>query len=464
MKNEELNLKTARTTLGNLAVIAARLFLACVLFLSPLAFRTTFEERRFGNVYSSYTDFFLYPHDFFLLALLAFFALALLLQWRKPARGPWYLTFPLGILIVLSWLGVITGIDPQLVAYHSLRLTLFFGLYLFIVTFNPAPLWVVVPLALGVLREAAIAIMQFQTQRSLGLQQWGELLLDPSADGTSIVRDGTLRFLRAYGLTDHPNLLGGFFAFALILILGYYFVVARKRARYFLLVPLALGNAALVLTFSRAAWLATLAGIVFLAVCLLSDKSLRLERWRQAAFVGIILSLAVLVPALNNQNLIAQRSGSTGSLSTNSGEIRSLNERDALLSSATRLFYDHAVTGVGSGALPLAMYRLDSEFDTTYYYQPVHVVLLEIAAELGLFGAAAWLWLMLVPWLVLWSRRSELQKNAWLAGVAAAFLVMLVLGLFDYYPWLLPHGRIWQWTVFGLLAAALSNTTSQAAA
>jgi hypothetical protein len=302
--------------------------------------------------------------------------------------------------------------------------------------------------------------MQFQSQSSLGLQQWGELILDPSADGTSIVRDGTLRFLRAYGLTDHPNLLGGFFAFALILILGYYFAAAHNRARYFFLVPLALGNAALVLTFSRAAWLATLAGIVFLTICLLWNKTLRAERLRPLLIVGAVLLVSALIPAAMNPNLIAQRSGANDSLNTNSGEIRSLDERDALLQSATRIFYKRAVIGVGNGALPLAMYQLDPDFDTTYYYQPVHIVLLEIATELGLFGAAAWLWVMFVPSLILLVRRRELFKNAWLAGVAAAFLVMTLIGLFDYYPWLLPHGRIWQWTILGLLAAALAHTAS----
>jgi O-antigen ligase len=452
-----LDLTAARKFIADLFATAAQFCFACVLFLSPLAYRTTYQERRIGNVYSSYTDFFYYPHDYFLGACLLLGFLALLVRWQRPVRGPWYMTFPLLLIILLSWFGVLTGIDSSLTAYHSLRLTGCFGLYLFLVNFSPAPLWTVIPLALGVMREALIAIQQFRTQLSVGLQQWGELLLDPQLDGTSIVRDGAFRFLRAYGLTDHPNLLGGFFAFALILILGYYFAAAHTRARYFLLVPLALGNAALVLTFSRAAWLATVAGIVFLTICLLWNKTFRAGRLRPALLVGAVLLVAALVPILNSPNLIAQRSGQTGSLSTNSGEIRSLNERDALLESATRIFYKHAVTGVGNGALPLAMYQLDSEFDTTYYYQPVHIVLLEIATELGLFGAASWLFVMLVPWLVLFARRLELASNAWLAGIAAAFLILTLIGLFDYYPWLLPHGRIWQWTVLGLLAAALSR-------
>lgn len=451
---------STRETLGTVVAFAARFCFACVLFLSPLAYRTTLLERRIGTIYSSYTDFFIYPHDYFLGACLGLGALTLILQKRGLQRGPWYLTFPLLLIVALSWLGVITGIDPALVAYHALRVTLFFGLYLFLVNLNPAPLWIALPLALGVLREGTIALAQFQTQASLGLQAWGELVLDPQETGTSIVRDGALRILRVYGLSDHPNLLGGFFTFALILILGYYFAAAHTRARYLFLVPLALGSAALVLTFSRAASLATLVGFVFLGACVLWQKTQRATRWKNAVLVGSVMLVATAIPTVANLNLLAQRSGTSETASENSGEIRSLTEREVLIESATRIFYKRAVFGVGNGALPLAMFLLDPEFDTTYYYQPAHIVLLTVATELGLFGAAAWLIAMVAPWIVLYARRNELQTNAWLAAVAATLLALTLIGFFDYYTWLLPHGRIWQWTTLGLMGALLNNAAS----
>jgi len=199
-----------RETFGKFIGCAAQFCFACVLFLSPLAYCREALERRNPFIYSSYTDFFLYPHDFFLVACLLLGVSAILIQKRAFQRGPSYLTLPLSLLIGFSWLGVVTGIDSQLVAYYSLRLSLFFGLYLFLVNFNPAPLWVALPLALGVVRESIVAVLQFQTQTSVGLHAWGELDLNPLLDGTSIVRDGALRVLRARGLAEHPNLLGGF--------------------------------------------------------------------------------------------------------------------------------------------------------------------------------------------------------------------------------------------------------------
>lgn len=446
----------SRERIGDRVAFAAQFCFAGVLFLSPLAFRTTIAAARAGGIYESYSDYFIYPYDYFLAACLGLGALALLIRRRVPHFGPPYLTLPLTLLLTLCWVGVATGIDPPLVAYQSLRLTMFFGLYFYLINFPPAPGWVAAPLALAVLREASIALAQFGSQSSVGLAAWGELSLNPLLDGTSIVRDGTLRILRAYGLTDHPNLLGGFLAFALILILGYYFVTAHTRARYLLLVPLALGSAALVLTFSRAAVLATLAGVCFLGVCLLLPRSERAARFRRAAPAIAVMALALLIPATAQRNLIAQRSSLVVGGGDNSGEIRSLVERDVLVASARRIFLQRPLLGVGNGALPLAMYRLDPEFDTTYFYQPVHVVIFEIATELGVLGAAAWAIVMIAPWVAFYKRRRVLQQEPWVAATAAALLALTLLGLFDYYPWLLPSGRIWQWTALGLVAASLT--------
>jgi len=434
----------------------ARLSFAIVLFLSPLAYRTTLVERRIGNVYSSYTDFFIYPADYFIAACLFFGVIAVLFAGRGIRRGPWYLTYPLCLIIVLSWGGVFSGIDAQLTVYHSLRLTLLLGLYFVLVNVPMSPHWVGLALAAGVMVQGSVAFGQFQQQHSLGLYDWGELILDPMQTGPSIVRDGTLRVLRVYGLTDHPNLLGGFFTFALILILGYYFAAAHTRARYLLLVPIAIGSTALVFTFSRAAWLGLAAGVLFLGFCLWKARSERARHLVPATVVAVVLAAAVLMPAYANRNLIAQRTGQEESFVQNSGEARSLDERDALIESSTRIFVKHAIMGVGNGALPLAMYWLDPQFDQRYFYQPAHVVLLEVATELGIVGGILWLWLIVAPWLALYANRRALFASPWLAAVGGALLAFTAIGFLDYYPWLLPLGRIMQWTIFGLLAQLLS--------
>lgn len=446
-------LRRKQTPIG--VLFAANLSFAAMLFVSPLRVYWSDTERRIGTVFSGYTDFFFFPGDFLILLTLVLWGLSFTTEPRRINRGPWYLTFALVALVALSWISTITSVDPSLAIYNSVRFTMLLGLYFFLVNQNLKSAWVAIPLACGILLQGSVALFQFAKQRSLGLEKLGELVLNPQDDGASIVRLGEARILRAYGLTDHPNLLGGFLAFALILILGYYLIAARQRARYFLLVPLALGGLGLFLSFSRSAGIAFAIGIAFLGVALLWNPQGREERFRLAFPAGLVLGLALLLPALGNQSLLAQRIGQGNSFEENSGENRSLLERDELIASANRIFYTHPLLGVGNGTLPVAMYRLDKEFPTQYFFQPPHFVLLNAATELGIPGGLIWLWLMVLPWFGIWIKRSELVQFIWFATVAASLLVITIVGLFDYYPWLLAPGRIWQWSAWGLVGGIL---------
>src|SRR5712692_9437997 len=128
-----LNPSHARERLAAGLVTSARLSFATLMFVSPLAWSWNLLERRSGNVFSSYTDFWLFVSDLFLWLTLGFWLLSRLARPRPLRRGPWFLTAPIVGLVTLSWVGVFTGIDPALTLYHSIRFTLLLGLYLFLV-------------------------------------------------------------------------------------------------------------------------------------------------------------------------------------------------------------------------------------------------------------------------------------------------------------------------------------------
>lgn len=452
-----------RERLAKWSVLLGRLAFAVVLFSSPWMLQLIDIQRRLNDVYSGYTDFFVYPGDLFIVLTIVFGFAAPLLGGLRWKRGPWYLTFPLAALVALSFVGVLTGIDPALTLYHSVRFLLLFALYLAVINLTPTPEWVAAPLALAVVIQSTVAILQFLKQSSLGLQAWGELVLDPTDVGTSILRVGDLRYLRAYGLTDHPNLLGGFLCFALIFILGYYFQSAR-RVRYLFLLPFGLGITALFYTFSRAAELALMLGVALMVWAWLRPTATRARRWRDLMIAAAVAAVAVLVPLASNQTLLLQRLGEGNAFTENVSEARSLDERDALIESANRVFYQRQAFGVGNGALALGMFLLDKDFPKgTYYYQPAHFVLLDVTAELGILGGLVWLWLMLAPLVAAWVRRAQLYANPWFAAITAAVVVTLVVGFFDYYTWFWQSGRLWQWSAWALFgAAAVARQTASA--
>ena len=83
--------------------------------------------------------------------------------------------------------------------------------------------------------------------------------MDAAWPGASVVMVGEERWLRAYGLSQHPNLLAGCLMAMLLVVIGYYLMQCDWH-RIPLLLALGLGFAGLLLTFSRAAWLGTLLG------------------------------------------------------------------------------------------------------------------------------------------------------------------------------------------------------------
>lgn len=459
---------SARERVGKYSLLLTRLAFAGLLFVSGSMWQILDVERRQPPVFSGYTDLFVYISDLFLILTVVLGLLSPLLAGHKLKRGPWYLTVPLVALVGLSFLSTLTAVDSELTLYQSFRFLLCLGLYLAIVNLPLQAKWVAVPLALGVMAQSIVAILQFFRQGSLGLQWLGELHLNPMDTGASILRIGDERFLRAYGLTDHPNLLGGFLAFALIIILGYYFALKKsalpfnRRIRSLLLVPFVFGTIALFYTFSRSAQLALGIGVVVLLVALLREQTQRFLYLRDLALLAILVVAALVVPVATNQRLLGLRIGQENAFQSNVSEARSLDERDQLTDSANRIFYQRQLLGVGNGGLPLGMFRLDPQFPKDKYdYQPAHLVVLVAAAELGLFGGFLWVWLMLAPLLVMWVRRAQLGANPWMAGIATAIVILLVVGFFDYYPWLWQAGRIWQWSVWGLFAAMFAAGTQE---
>jgi O-antigen ligase len=426
-----------------------RLAFALALFLLPLRARVLLLARPAPPVYGDYTDFMLYASDFALLALLVCWGAALLLERRAPRRGPLLVTAP---LIGLTLVGLATApfsVDPALSLYHVARLVALFGLYLYVVNEVVSLGELVWPLAAQVTVQSLVAIAQFLSQHSLGLKALGELELNPAVSGVSIVWANGVRLLRAYGLADHPNLLGGCLALALI-ALGGWFTSTASRWRWAAGAAFALGSVGLLLTFSRAAELAL--GVSVFA--LLAWHALARQKGAALNWLKLlaVAALACLPFAWRNSAFIGARLNVDDSFTQVPTETRSLAERSALVDATNQLLAEHPLTGVGLGALPLALRQAFPDFP--FNYQPAHNTLLESAAETGVFGALLYFMLLTGPWLALWLSRKNLRLTPELIGASGLLLALTVIGQFDYYPWLLAPGRLWQWTAWGLWAAA----------
>jgi O-antigen ligase len=449
----------------------AWLNLCCLLLLLPWRQRLWLAERPFPPIYPDFTDYLFYTGDLFLLALLLCAGLSYRGRGDDWQTGPKLLWLPLLALVVMALLSVVTAHDRGLALYHGLRLLALLGLYLFLVNERIRWRWLAVAAALSIGLQAAVAAGQIWRQTDLGLTWLGERPLDPFSGSSFVWGAEGWRSLQAYGLADHPNILGINLALLLLLLLTGW-PGMRTGWRWLGTAVFAPGTAVLFLTFARTAWLSLVVGLLWLLFVsskqfLENNKQLSGEAAagrRNVVHTGrpgaifFLPTLLLLLPLLYafqpalllppDPDLIAIRLDE---------KTWQQAERETLTGAANQLFMRAPLLGVGAGNFPLALHLRFPDFP--FDYQPARLTLLTAATETGLFGALAYTLILLLPWLLLWYRPERLASPH-LVGITAVLLALTCFNLFDSYSWSYPAGRTWQWLIWGLWAAMLKDDGS----
>lgn len=432
--------------------LLANVAFATTIILAPFRWRMVMLARPSPPVYGDLTDFLLFASDVTMLAVLALWAASFVFERRKISFGPAHVWIPLFGLTLAGWFSLAGSWNAPLTIYHALRLSLLLLFFLFIVNEIPSPAWVVIPVALQVLIQSTVAIGQSLLQRDLGLQAFGEYDLNPLHAGTSVIGAGGVRFLRAYGLSDHPNILGGCLALGLLILLAA-FIRSRRLHMFVVAFAFVPASLALFLTFSRSAWIAFFGGsLLIVGVEIYRRNTNALKR----VVVLMLLCLLTASPFVaRDLPYLGARVNADDSFSENRLERGSIIQREYLFDAANQIFVDHALTGVGLGVSAVAFKEKYPVFPANY--QPPHFTLLAAALETGILGATFFFMLTVLPLLILLTQRHRLFTNPILIACGALLFAILIIGLFDYYTWGYMSGRYWQWTAWGLWAAAWEN-------
>ncbi len=414
------------------------------------------------EVHFAFHDLIVYTSDYALLSLLATGWGAWLMGPRRRLHlGPWFVTAPLLAMLALTAASVAWAVDPLYAGYQALRQVALLLLYLLLINLRLPRRCVVGGIAIGVIVQAVVGLLQVCLGRSVGLAWLGEPALRPEWAGVSVVmRDGQ-RWLRAYGLTQHPNLLGGLLA-VLLLMLGAAYLDAgepgRRPSRGLILAApgtVALGVLALLFTFSRGAWLAMGVGGGVLVVTAARSGPVR---WRRLVpLVGVSLAVTVIF-VITQWPLLQPRLG----LAYAGAEVRSVDERATLVAGARALLRLRPFLGVGAGGFSSALYRLAPEAIADYpVFQPVHNVVLLLTAEVGVLGALLWVLLTMGPPLALWLEPVP-THGSWLAGLAGVLIALFAVGWLEAYPWRSQQGALILWLTLGLWATGWTDARAQA--
>ena len=373
-----------------------------------------------------------------------------LLEARQPAwrrRWQWGWTHLTGPLLGLTLLGIASlalagffghklspttagaSVPLRNTAFQLLSLGVVWFVYLFMVNERPKLTW---PIAAVVTIQGGVGMAQFVLQRDLGLAMLGELALDPEVRGVSVLlTEEGQRWLRAYGLTGHPNLLAALLAILLLLLLRDLPGQAGWR-RIALAVAVGVGALGLVATVSRAAWLAFAIGLgvwVF-GVWMASRATHSVEvprsrpSWRR-------LVLWLIVPVAAGVSMVVLYGGqlATRFLDLNTAvEARSLIERTRDIRIASMLIREHPWTGVGLGNYLTSARLVDRSA------RVVHNVPLLVTAEMGILGGVLWLWLGLAPIGAALGAWREGRRD--LLPQLAPWVALLTIGMFHGLPWI----------------------------
>ena len=439
--------------------------LACLasLFLLPWRWQGLLQARPAPPIYSDFSNLIIYAHEYLLLLTLILWGISLVVGRPLPKllAGPLLLTVPITALTALSFFTAIAATDPILAFYQAGRIAAHLGLYFFVI--NSGLDWsrIVASLGSGLLLQGGLGLVQVWQQADVGLQTLGERTLDISTASIAWAPEG-LQTLRAYGLTDHPNILGMHLALGLILLVGW---LRRKQSDWVpaALLTVALGVAALFLTFYQPSWTAFALGLLVLSW--LDQRNRNGEpalKWAPLLISSFLITLPLFWLFRPYVQLGYRHFDVESHLAE---QTRQRQERQALAELTNRLFAEQAAFGVGAGNLPLAMREAESNF--SFNYQPPFNTILTVAAELGMFGSLFYLLALMAPWLTLILQRQRLRWTPLLVTSYALLAALIFLGLTDAFPWAFAAGRYWQllaWSLWGLAyvtARAQSAHSSQ---
>ena len=297
--------------------------------------------------------------------------------------------------------------------------------------------------------QAVIAWWQFAAQVIHASTILGVAFHDPSRLGDSVVIIDTMRYLRAYGLLPHPNMLAGYLALAgaaCLVVLAEARMKEHIGLRTVFLGALFVIASGLLLTFSRA-------GIIALALFSLISMYLLIRKGhrQQQLIVGrAVVSLVVMFFAANIMfgNVYLQRFhvASNATAETTRLETISDTERFGGYYEAAQLLDPTTVlVGVGLNHYVPSLARVVPG-KPIYSYQPVHNIFLLALIEIGLVGCILLGYFIFVIFKKTLYGRKDMEHYLLFSMIG----MLLVLGLADHYLWSSYFGQSLWWLTVGL--------------
>lgn len=370
------------------------------------------------------------------------------------------------VFILWAGLSIVLEQDRALAAYGFLTMLLAVGAFIMVQVMVRRGKGdrIVTVLIVSAMIQALIGIWQFLSQETFTSTLLGTSAHPIWQAGTSVLKNGTGRFLRAYGTFPHPNVYGLFLAVSLLLVIMRIIDMcgkpiaanAWKRTAHIAAIPIL--SFGLIVSYSRLAWAGCTFGILAFGIHLFRnsfrchpgldwksiDSGPRTGMTRRYVFAicaTVIVSVSVFAGMMHET--IFPRFDGAVIFQEGSVTDRMTTYRDAI-----RVIRDSPFSGAGMWNSTAELIRLDPG-RPVWDIQPAHDVPLLILTELGILGL-----LLAVPFVVLIISDSIKKKNT---ATIAMFLVLLPSLLLDHFLWTSSFGLLFLFVLFGMSAESESD-------
>ena len=422
-------------------ILLEKIFFYLLVFCLP--FQTRKIIYQFGEDFNEWTSIYLYLTDVLLILVFLFWIWRIrknrFLKDFKIFQLKNY-SFWLLVFFIIGFISLIQARSLSLGFYSWLKLLEFIGLFFYLKCnyreiFNFKRLAQVF-VASGLI-QSIIAILQFFTQKSLGLRFLTESPLGVNIDGVAKFTVDGSTFIRAYGSLPHPNVLA---FFLLISIFFLYFLWLEKKhslnINLLLIAIYSLLITALFLTFSRIIIVLFVLSSLFYFIFEFC-KSRKKEN-KELSKKIILLFLLFIVSCLSFVVFAFPELFSRFSVSS---AEQSVTLRVLYNETAYSVIQEYPLIGIGLGNFVWEIREM-LPLLSNWIHQPVHNVYLLISSEVGLLGLIVFL-------IFLYQLLKRFKKQN-----SVLFIIVICIifaSLFDHFFWTLQQGQLMFWLILGLM-------------
>lgn len=379
------------------------IFILFVFFL-PTQARIIFnnDQAYIGSIFSYHKAIFLYGTDIlFALAYISFI-------WTEKAKPNKWLILAI-FAGCLSWFHVEQW---NIYWFYMIKALEFWLIIDYVKQSNVSRATIYKTLIVSGVIQAILGILQFHVQHGFNIPLSGEYVPGTYETGAATLAIGTDKILRAYGTFPHPNVLGGFLALILAIIL----FVSRETKSIKQTIWLSLGGIIVlwggILTFSRSAWIAMAAAIGIWGIWLIYNKALK-----QAFILTIVVIVSCGTLFLSYKTYIVPRATDV-SPDSQAAEYRSEFNQEGI-----QIIKANPLIGAGLGQYIIKHEQL---FHVEQWrHQPPHNILLFLLTQVGFIGV-----LIYIATYIKLGFTWNILKN----GLNIMFIVIIIiLGSLDHY-------------------------------